>query len=92
MGLMPGSPLSNYLFEPIRCYLLSQGSDMRRREFISLLGGAAAWLMAAQAQQPDKVRRIGVPIGFAESDPVAQAYSVAIRDGLQALGWIAILG
>ena len=63
---------------------------MRRREFITLLGGAAAtaWPLAALAQQPDKVRRIGVLMGFAESDPVAQAYSVAIRDGLHKLGWI----
>ena len=63
---------------------------MRRREFITLLGGAAAtaWPLPALAQQPDKVRRIGVLMGFAESDPVAQAYSVAIRDGLHKLGWI----
>ena len=64
------------------------GVGMRRREFLGVLGGAAAWPMAARAQQPDKVRRIGVLIGFAESDPVAQAYSVAIRDGLHKLGWI----
>ncbi|MGA8749938.1 MAG: ABC transporter substrate binding protein, partial [Pseudolabrys sp.] len=62
---------------------------MRRREFITLFGSAAAiWPLAARAQQPDKVRRIGVLIGFAESDPVAQAYSVAIRDELHKLGWI----
>ena len=61
---------------------------MRRREFISLLGGAvAAWSLAARAQQPDRMRRIGVLMGFAENDSRAQAYLAAFRDGLQKLGW-----
>ena len=60
---------------------------MRRREFITLLGGAAAWPLAARAQQPDRMRRIGVLMGFAESDPEAQAYVAAFREGLQKLGW-----
>jgi hypothetical protein len=53
---------------------------MRRREFITLLGGAAAWLLATRAQQPDRLRRIGVLMGFAESDSEAQAYVAAFRD------------
>jgi putative ABC transport system substrate-binding protein len=62
---------------------------MRRRDFIKVIGGATAtWPVAAWAQQAERMRRIGVLIGFAESDPVAQAYSVAIRDGLHKLGWI----
>ena len=62
---------------------------MRRRDFIKVIGGATAtWPVAARAQQAERMRRIGVLIGFAESDPVAQAYSVAIRDGLHKLGWI----
>ncbi|HEY6755407.1 MAG TPA: ABC transporter substrate-binding protein, partial [Pseudolabrys sp.] len=61
---------------------------MRRREFITLLGGAAAtWPLAAGAQQPDRVRRIGVLIALAESDPEAQTRAAAFRDGLQKLGW-----
>ena len=61
---------------------------MRRREFITLLGGAAvAWPLAARAQQPDRVRRIGVLMGYAESDLEGQAYVAAFREGLQKLGW-----
>jgi ABC-type uncharacterized transport system substrate-binding protein len=58
---------------------------MRRREFVSLLGGAAAWPLAARAQQA--VRRIGVLMAFAGSDPEGQAFVAAFREGLQQLGW-----
>ena len=61
---------------------------MRRREFITLLGGAAAaWPIAARAQQGERMRRIGVLMGYAESDRGAQARLAAFRDGLQKLGW-----
>src|SRR5260370_34669505 len=61
---------------------------MRRRQFITLLSGAAAaWPLAARAQQPDRVRRIGVIMGFAEDDEVWQAYLATFRQRLQDFGW-----
>jgi putative ABC transport system substrate-binding protein len=61
---------------------------MRRRDFITLIGGATAWPLAARAQQLDVVRRIGVLTGFAESDREGQAFVAAFREGLQKLGWV----
>jgi ABC-type uncharacterized transport system substrate-binding protein len=61
---------------------------MRRREFITFLGGAAAtWPVAARAQQPERMQRIGVLMGYAENDPEAQTRLAAFRQGLLALGW-----
>jgi putative ABC transport system substrate-binding protein len=60
---------------------------MKRREFITLLGGAAAWPLAARAQQGDRVRRIGVLMSLAADDPESQARVTAFRQGLQGLGW-----
>ena len=61
---------------------------MRRREFITLLGGtAAAWPLAARAQQGERMRRIGVLMGLAADDPEAQARLAAFLQGLQQLGW-----
>jgi putative tryptophan/tyrosine transport system substrate-binding protein len=60
---------------------------MKRREFITVLGGAMAWPLAARAQQRDPMRRIGVLMGYAESDSEGQAFIAAFRDELQKLGW-----
>jgi putative ABC transport system substrate-binding protein len=61
---------------------------MRRRQFLTLVGGAAAaWPLAAQAQQGDRVRRIGVLIGRDENDPVVKASVSAFTQALADLGW-----
>jgi putative ABC transport system substrate-binding protein len=61
---------------------------MIRREFITLLGGAAAaWPLGARAQQRERMRRIGVLMALAESDAEAQARVAVFREGLQKLGW-----
>ena len=61
---------------------------MKRRDFITLLGGAAAWPLAASAQQSDKVRRIGMLMGYTESNAEGQALVAAFREGLLKLGWV----
>jgi putative ABC transport system substrate-binding protein len=62
---------------------------MRRREFITLLGGAmAAWPLAVRAQRGERVRRIVFLHGLAENDPEVQARIAAFRGGLETLGWI----
>ena len=61
---------------------------MKRREFITLLGGTAAtWPLAAGAQQPERMRHIGVLNPFGETDQAAQANITAFRQALQKLGW-----
>jgi len=61
---------------------------MRRREFITLVGGAAAWPMAARAQQNERVRRIGVLVASPADDAEWKARLAAFNDGLAQLGWI----
>jgi putative tryptophan/tyrosine transport system substrate-binding protein len=60
---------------------------MNRRQMIAALGGAAAWPLAARAQQPGGLRRIGVLAGLAEDDPEMTARLAGFRQGLQKRGW-----
>ena len=60
---------------------------IRRREFITLLGGAAAWPLVARAQQPERMRRIGVLMNLASDDSEAQARISTFREALAKLGW-----
>jgi putative ABC transport system substrate-binding protein len=60
---------------------------MRRRDFITLLGGTAAWPLAARAQQPERMRRIGVLLNLAADDRESQTRNAAFLQGLQQLGW-----
>jgi putative ABC transport system substrate-binding protein len=60
---------------------------VNRREFITLISGAAAWPLAARAQQTERKRRIGVLMAHAENDAEFHDYLSAFREGLQKLGW-----
>ena len=61
---------------------------MRRRDFITLISGAAAWPLAARAQQTERVRRVGVLTALPADDPEWQSRLAAFHQGLQELGWI----
>jgi putative ABC transport system substrate-binding protein len=60
---------------------------IRRRDFITLLGGAASWSLAARAQQGDRVRRIGVLTAYDDNDPDGKTYVSAFTQALTDLGW-----
>ena len=61
--------------------------SLGRREFLGTVGGAAAWPLAARAQQGDRMPRIGVLISFDENDPLAKTFVPAFAQALAGLGW-----
>jgi putative tryptophan/tyrosine transport system substrate-binding protein len=65
-----------------------QFNRLRRRECLTLIGGAAGWPFAASAQQPERMRLIGILLGIAKDDPDYQPWISAFRQALQELGWI----
>src|SRR5262249_19559739 len=64
-----------------------RGDRVKRREFITLLGGAAAWPLAARAQQPSGMRRVGVIYALDAGDTEAEARNRVLEQSLRALGW-----
>jgi putative ABC transport system substrate-binding protein len=64
-----------------------QTNQLKRREFITLLGGAVVCPLAARAQQPDRMRLIGVLMGGVENDPVVRPLLATLRGALAKLGW-----
>jgi putative ABC transport system substrate-binding protein len=86
-GHRQGLPVS--LFEPLQCFVLIWGMGMKRREFITLLGGvAAAWPVGVRAQhQNEPLRRVGVLMAYLENDAEAQKYVSVFQDALREFGW-----
>jgi putative tryptophan/tyrosine transport system substrate-binding protein len=81
------SPLRRKMLSFKPCTYVRFQGPMKRREFISLVGGAAAWPLTARAQQGERMRRIGVLTATASDDVEGQARLAAFQQGLQQLGW-----
>jgi putative tryptophan/tyrosine transport system substrate-binding protein len=76
-----------YSVDRDRLSIQHEGYLMRRREFIAGLGGAVAWPVVARAQQGERVRRIGVLMGWDDNDTLAKAWFSGFPQGLSELGW-----
>jgi hypothetical protein len=68
--------------------VLNLGKAMKRRDFVTLPGGAVAWPLAARAQQRERRRRIGVLMNLAVDDPESHLRIAAFSQGLGELGWV----
>src|SRR5215203_5685239 len=64
-----------------------RGANMRRREFLGVLGSAATWPLAAHAQQGERIRHVGLLMGYPEGDAEGQAMLAGLQRGLRDLGW-----
>jgi len=71
----------------LSCFEAREIKGLKRREFISLLGGVAAWPLAARAQQPERMRHIGVLTNLGADDPLSAIRVAAFVQRLQELGW-----
>lgn len=81
------TPLASYC-EPLRCPLKPQSADVIRRDLIKGIAGAAAWPLAANAQQSGRVPLVGWLDDFDASDPLSQSVRAAIGEALATLGWV----
>jgi len=63
-------------------------AKMKRRAFITLVGGATAWSLVARAQQRDRLRRVAVVMQYVETDPQGQLRAAAFREELEKAGWV----
>ena len=79
--------LSPFQYADLSRYDTPWGGCVKRREFITLLGGVAAWPVVSHAQQPDRMRRIGVLLPLSGDDPEAKVRLNAFLSGLQENGW-----
>src|SRR5262245_56960394 len=87
-GKAPPRPVACSYYDRPRGNIGRGNPDMTRRDFITVLGGVAAWPLAAQAQQSERVRRIGVLVGTAADDAIGQARIAAFLQGLGQLDWM----
>src|ERR1700676_4178492 len=86
-GIITGNDLQSLMFSRQGASKGATGNQMKRREFISGLGVAATWRLAAVAQQGERTGRVGMLIASDEREPLVRSRVAAFRQGLKDLGW-----